>query len=64
VNQIDHAAEQFFATSCRARMNQYEQRLFDHYKKRADQYEAQQLKDYLLNEKRAAFFNPDRKRAS
>jgi hypothetical protein len=63
MNQIDHAAEQFFATSCRARMNQYEQRLFDHYKKRADQHEARQLKDYLLGQKRAAMYT-DRKRSN
>lgn len=59
MNQIDHAAEQFFATTCRDRMNQYEQRLFDHYMRQRQAAEARQLNAHL-----AAYTHNKRKRAS
>jgi hypothetical protein len=59
MSQIDHAAEQFFATTCRDRMNRYEQRLYDHYTRQREAAEAQQLNAHL-----AAYMNTKRKRAS
>jgi hypothetical protein len=59
MNAIYFAAEEFFATTCRDRMNQYEQRLFDHYTRQRQAAEARQLGTYL-----AAYAANKRKRAS
>lgn len=64
MSQIDHAAEQFFATTCRDRMNQLEKRLFDHFKRLADEEETRQIRAYLADQKRRNIYNNDRKRAS
>lgn len=56
MNQIDYAAEEFFATSCRDRMNQLEQRMFDHFRREADKRAARELQAFLRSEKRAKFF--------